>query len=230
MWRRGKGFKRHIIGTLKSGVSSGSGSGSGVDGPATFEYNENNIKEAFKEGIEKYPNFNGVALYPGFGLFQKYIGDGVIEAFAKRLISRDRKDRNEYLRFWDINEEVDDFNMLALTQAKSPTDEFEFLGVYDYKKGDSFITDLAGVSYGDVSDPDLLKKGDILDYEFETDNQYDKNAVVVRFNGIKIGYVKVVHNMIFNRSRKKDKKLKLSVWDIDRNGVLKNVFIKIECI
>ena len=64
-WRKGKGARRHIIGTLQRDS----------EGIGTFQYHEENIDEAFHEGV---------TLFPGFGQFQKYVGPGLIDVSGQK--------------------------------------------------------------------------------------------------------------------------------------------------
>jgi hypothetical protein len=168
----------------------------------SFEY-LNGYEEAKKEGLEHFLGFKNT---------QKLTPQSIEHLLALRVISKERPDRNGY------------FDILALTQGKTQTDNFEFLAEYHPKKDLKFITDLANLSRLKLP-PKTLAKGDILTYKLEKTNQFDKYAVCVYKGNVAVGYIKKIHNQVFHRTRKP---LKITVKAVDENGVTKQVFIKVE--
>jgi hypothetical protein len=203
-WRKQIGDRRYIIAKIKRNVSDG----------ISFEY-LNGYEEAKKEGLEHFLGFKNT---------QKLTPQSIEHLLALRVISKERPDRNGYLNFWEAGNVKDDFDILALTQGKTQTDNFEFLAEYHPKKDLKFITDLANLSRLKLP-PKTLAKGDILTYKLEKTNQFDKYAVCVYKGNVAVGYIKKIHNQVFHRTRKP---LKITVKAVDENGVTKQVFIKVE--
>jgi hypothetical protein len=210
VWRKSVGSTRHIIGVLKQNVTSG----------VTFEYIESGVEKAKNEGFIAYTEFQKIgSLY----------SNNVLEIFSQRLIKEERRDKNSFYDFWEIDmDEADDtYAMLAKTMGLVPTDNFEFLAVYHPKKDLHFITEIAGLSY-EKHKAGTIKEGDELKFELER-NKHDSYAVrVLRSDGKFIGYVKKVHNRVFHKAGMKH--LKMHVKAIDQNGVIKRVFVKVSSL
>lgn len=206
-WRKGRGSRRKIVGELKRTATDG----------IVFKYIKQGVEEAQKDG------FNG---YPGFPLdFEKVYREDNLDIFSLRLLPADRSDSSKYSKFWETEGVTDKFDILALTQGLLPTDNFEFLGLFNPDKGFKFTTDLSGLSYLEL-EADTLNSGDILTYE-KARNEYAfaKIAVKVYKSNTEVGYIKNVHNNIFlNTSRP----LKIVVKNVEQNGVIKQVFVSVE--
>ena len=129
------------------------------------------------------------------------------------------------MQFWEADKSSDSFTLLALTQGKSPTDNFEFLADFTSVKRQKlrFITDLSGLSHMKLQ-AGIVKQGDILSYKPERDNEFDPQAIAVYKGDLKIGYIKKVHNRVFH----KHQSLNLTVKAIDENGTIRQIFIKVE--
>lgn len=204
-WQKKVGEPRYIIAKIKRNV----------DG-MIFSYIENEFKAAQKDGLEYFLGFKNAV-----GTSSKEIE----HLLSLRIISKDRPDRNEFLKFWEAENVTDTFDVLALTQGKSATDNFEFLADFSTVKAKklAFITDLAYLSHLKLP-ADTIKKGDKLTYKKEKDNTFDKEAVSVFLGDLKVGYIKKIHNKIFQRPQL----LTLTVKEISQNGVIKQVFVKVE--
>lgn len=203
-WRKGKGGRRNIIGVLKRTATNG----------ITFKY--------LKEGSEK-AKLEGFKEYPGFPLnYENIYQENDLDVFSLRLIPFERKDNLLLLDFWEAAGCSDKFDLLALTQGLLPTDNFEFLGLYNPKKDFKFVTDLAGLSHLSL-ERGSIQVNDILNYEIES-NEFAFNKIAVKiYKGNKhIGYIKNVHNNIFIRTTKR---IKLKVKEVEQNGVIKNIFV-----
>jgi len=70
----------------------------------------------------------------------------------------------------------------------------------------------------------LVAGGDVLRIEKESENQFDKSAVKLFKNDLFLGYVKLKHSTIFYKS---GGNIQVNVHHIEKNGVLKRVFIRI---
>ena len=206
-WRKGTGHRRHIVGVIKNSATKG----------ITFSYLKKEIEKAKEEGFAPYTEFPEI---------DKIYKDNVLEIFAQRLTKSERPDIKDFYSFWEIKtkQKDDKYHILAHTMGLSPTDNFEFLADYHPIKGMSFITDLAGLSKMELS-PDLLLEGDDLYFEKEPQNKYDPYAVKVFKGDKEIGYIKKIHSKVFHK--RKGPRIKLTVKAIDKNGVIKRVFVKV---
>lgn len=206
-WRQGPGCRRYIVGVLKRSSFGG----------VRFNYIEQGVKDASLEGFTYYTEFPDIT---------KEYTDNVLEIFGQRLVKSERSDFSEFLSFWEIKENYKDdkYYLLAHTQGLSPIDNFEFLADYNTKKDLCFLTDLASLSKIQLS-PEQIKIGDVLRYEYEKKNVYDPYAIKVFKGEIHIGYIKKIHNRVFHKC--KGKQLHLTVKAMERNGVIKKLFVKV---
>lgn len=206
-WRKGKGERRIPIGVIKRNKTKGT----------RFQYLEEGVKEANKFGF---------SIYEGFPKTSTIYSNNVIEIFGQRIMRSERNDIKDFYDFWLVDKQHinDVYYMLAHTQGILPTDNYEFLAEFNSCKNLKFITEISGLSRMKISS-DNLKKGDVLTYINEPKNLFDKYAVKVYNGKLFLGYIKVIHNRIFHRSKRK---FKISVQHIEKNGVLKRVFLRVE--
>jgi len=206
-WRKGQGSRRHIVGVLKQTP----------EGRFVFSYDRTEVEQAKKEGFTPYTEFPDTT--------QFYNGQ-VLDIFAQRLTKPERPDVQAFYDFWEIEPQFtsDKFYLLGHTQGLLPTDNFEFLADYKVMKGLHFLTELAGLSAYQLP-PDTLKPGDVLRFEKEDGNEHDKEAVKVFKGDKEIGYIKKVHCKVFHKADAEN--LKLTVKAIEKNGLIKRVFVKV---
>jgi hypothetical protein len=206
-WRKGKGERRKIVGTIRRGSSSS----------VRFNYNLEAVQEAYKEGFSPYTDFPEI---------DKTYTDNVLEVFGQRLIKTDRSDINRFLDFWAINPKFKDdkYYMLAHTQGMLSTDNFEFLVDFHPVKDLCFITEISGLTSRSIPS-ETIQVGDELRWEVEPKNSHDKNAVKVFKGDSVLGYVKIIHNRVFHK--KNGNRLKIKVKQIEKNGHLNRVFIQV---
>ncbi|HXC05657.1 MAG TPA: hypothetical protein VNZ86_12935, partial [Bacteroidia bacterium] len=127
---------------------------------------------------------------------------------------------------WEANDVTDKFSLLALTQGLMPTDNFEFLGLFNPTKHFRFVTDLAGLSHISL-EKGTVSVGDTLTYETEFSKQAFRELAVKIYKGSQhVGYIKNIHNNVFIKSKGL---IKLSVKAIEQNGVVKNIFVLVDC-
>ena len=205
-WKKNEGSRRSIIAKIKRNSSQG----------ITFEYCKDGYKEAHDNGLE---------FFFGFKNAEELTAEQVEHLLSQRVISRERPDRNEYLSFWEAEGVHDTFDLLALTQGKSPTDNFEFLAVYYPQSGLSFVTDLAGISHRNLP-KGSVQKGDTLSIKREPSNPFDKDAVAVFKGDLHIGYIKQIHKWAF--LHKKARIPQLQVKGVDQNGKIKQIFVSVK--
>ncbi len=206
-WRKGQGERRHIVGVLKKNATEG----------VRFEYLNEGVEAAKKEGFAPYPEFPELA--------KKY-SDNVEEIFGQRIMKSERSDIKDFLDFWEIDPKYKDekFYLLAHTQGLSPTDNFEFLADYNRVKSLCFLTDMASLSVLKLP-AGTIQKGDQLTYHLEKDNAHDKDAVKVFKGDTHIGYIKKIHSRVFHK--KGIGTFKLTVKAVEQNGIITRVFVKV---
>ena len=182
-----------------------------------FKYDKASVVEAEKDGFAPYTEFPEVT--------KSYNGN-VLEIFGQRLIKSERPDIQSFYDFWEIEPEHKDdkFYMLGHTQGLQPTDNFEFLADYNLVDGLHFLTELAGLSTYQLPSGSL-KEGDVLRFELDKNNEFDKEAVTVFKGDTEIGHIKRIHCKVFHKSGSEN--LKLSIKSVDKNGIIKKAFIKV---
>ena len=207
-WRKKPEDRRFLIAVLKRRTASG----------MSFKYLPD-LSEAKREGLDNFFGFGKDAENLSSIEIQNIVG--------LRVFSKDKADRKDFLQFWEANKVKSDnpFTLLALTQGKSPTDNFEFLADFSYveKRNLHFVTDISGLSHMKLP-ARSIKKGDVLSYRAESDNKFDEHAIAIFHNDLKIGYIKKVHNKVFH----KYKSLNMTVKAIDENGVIRQIFIDVK--
>lgn len=206
-WRKGQGGRRILVGKLEQDA----------DGKFAFTYDLTAVEQAKAEGFAPYTEFPDVS--------KSYNGN-VLDIFGQRLMKSERPDIQSFYRFWEIETQFqqDKFYLLGHTQGLLPTDNFEFLAEYNLVEGLHFVTEIASLSLQKLS-VDCIKVGDQLRFELEPTNQYDEHAVKVLKGDLLLGYVKKVHCKLFHQ--KGADKIKLTVKAIDKNGVIKKIFMKV---
>ena len=206
-WRKGQGSRRHIVGVLAQSS----------EGQFAFSYDNQAIEKAKEDGFTPYTEFPDIT--------RSYNGN-VLDIFAQRLIKAERPDIQNFFDFLEIEPQYKDdkFYLLGHTQGLQPTDNFEFLADYNPVDGLHFLTELAGLSSYQLP-TGTLKEGDVLRFKLESNNEYDPEAVIVYKGDIEIGHIKRIHCRVFRKPGAE--KLKLSVKSVDKNGIIKKVFIKV---
>lgn len=207
VWRKGPGSRRIPIGVIKKNVSEG----------VRFAYIKENVEKAKAQGFDNYEGFPDI---------NKEYSENVLDIFGQRIVRSERRDLEDYYKFWQINKEhlSSDYYMLANTQGLLPTDNFEFLADFYPVSGLSFVSEISGLSHNEISS-DALYIGDELRYELEKQNPHDEYAVKLFKGELFLGYVKTVHSRVFSKMNARG--LKVKVHHIEKNGVLKRVFIKV---
>lgn len=207
-WRNAPGKRRHLVGEFHR-------QGKKVH----FNYLTDRLMSALESGFRPYPSFPNLNVsYPE-----------VLPIISRRLVSSDRSDRIDYLRFWEAHSEgLDDFDLIALTQAWLTNDSFEFLADFNVQDGLVFVTDVAGQTHLSIGKEEVTE-GDGLSWEFEPENEYDSEAVALFSpSGVKVGYVKQVHCRAFHKASSKGISVAVTVHRREMNGRLKRLFVKCE--
>lgn len=207
VWRKGKGSRRKVIGRIRKNATNG----------VRFEYIEDGVLEAQKEGFTPYVDFPDTS---------KVYTDNVLEIFGQRLTKQERSDIQRYFDFWAIEPEYkeDKYYMLAYTQGMLSNDNFEFLADFHPVKDLRFVSEICGLSHTKLRSG-LIKVGDELTWNLDKNNPKDRYAVKV-FKGQKeLGFVKIIHSRVFHKKLKST--LKIKVKSVDSNGTINRVFIDV---
>lgn len=207
-WRAGRGKERYIVGVLKRNSTEG----------VTFRYFKDEVEKASKEGFMPYREFPDI---------DKEYKEHVLEIFGQRIMKPERADIDELYDFWEIDRKYanDNYYLLARTQGLSPLDNFEFLAHYHPVRNMLFITDIAHLSDRKLP-KDAVVVGDKLSYQLDIGNKHDKYAVKVYKGNKEIGYIKKIHSKIFHQI-KKGQKINILVKNVEQNGVINKIFVKI---
>jgi hypothetical protein len=206
-WRKGKGFSRHVVGVLKRNT---------IDG-VTFKYLKENIDRAKQDGFSPYTDFPDL---------DRTYSKNVLEIFSQRLVSSERSDIQKYYEFWELDPAFvhDKFYLLAYTQGMLSTDNFEFLAHF-YPKADlRFVSEICGLSERKMP-RGTVQIGEELSWKKEPDNKFDPYAIQVFKSEILIGYIKKIHNLVFDNKSKQ--KLRIIVKEVDQNGSTNRIFVVI---
>ena len=205
-WREGAGHRRIIIGVIKRRATG-----------VSFSYIKEGLEEAKKHGFVTYSDFPDE---------NRVYTENVLDIFGLRLNKSEREDIQKYYDYWEIDPQYKDdkYYLLAHTQGLLPTDNFEFLADYNPIKKCSFISELCSLTFRDLP-KDTFNEGDILTWQKEPNNPYDKYAVKVFKGDTFVGYVKRIHSCIFYKKCRS--KLIITVKSINRNGHINRAFITI---
>ena len=136
----------------------------------------------------------GYGGYPGFVPSNELHDSGVLSALMRRVPSQTREDFPQYRKQFALAPDVrlDDFDVLALTEAKLPSDGFSVvdpLETRSYKQQRDFMFEMAGYRHHLHEHDVKLAVGDILDIEPEPTNEFDAGAVAFLRDGKLLGYV-----------------------------------------
>ncbi len=204
-WYKDLNSQRIVLGKIKSNTLK----------EFSFKYDEDGVASVLKAG--------GV-LYMGFPNSNEEYDENVQDIFAQRISKTERNDLTDFYNFWKVDTKLKDnlFYMLAKTEGRLPTDNFEILADFNPIEGLDFISEL--VNLPRIKSEDLhLIVGDYLDYKFLDENS---NKVEVFKEDLRLGDIKVIHSRVFHKARP-SKKIKIRVHHIEMNGVIRRIFINI---
>lgn len=204
-WRSQKGDRRVLVGRLRHSA-----------GNVTFEYTDE---------ARRLAESSGFTPYAGFPDLNKKYTENVLEIFAQRLTRAERPDIERYYDFWRIakDERMDRLTILAKTQGLQAGDMFEFLADYNPVKGQDFVSEICGLSHKQLPS-DMLSEGEELQWKYERDNIYDKEAIALYKGNMRLGYVKKVHNRVFHKHHSP---IHVRVLSVEKNGHLNKAYIRI---
>lgn len=145
-----------------------------------FRYNIAVINEVKKIGFDYFPGFEDIE--------KEYSSKELFTNILNRLPNPSRTDYEQVLKAYGLNKEYSVIEILERTKGRLLTDNYEFVPAFNRNK---IEFELAGTRHCKDFEKckDMLKVGDKLNLELETDNKYDDNAIKVLFDKYKIGYV-----------------------------------------
>lgn len=165
IWKNPYMRRRYIIGTLTK--------------------HENNY--SFKYNLEeKIPDFD---YFPGFADINKtYNNTELFTNILNRLPNPSRPDYEKILNNYGLNRNSSHMEILEKTRGRLLTDTFEF--VIPFCK-ENIMFEVAGIQYCDEfrKCKSTMNVGDKILLELEMTNKYDENAIIVKYEKYKIGYV-----------------------------------------
>lgn len=185
---------RRIVGRLERGD----------DGVVRFNYERgDDLEIAMKLGLEKYGPFEDLDII---------YDEGVMDVFLRRLPNRKRNDFPEFLtsiRIFPFDKyynlvDISDFALLGYSGGYLPQDSFSIINRYDDVEGKcQLLEEIAGFRYYiDTTKANIFMEialGDEVSLEPEPNNDFDSNAVMVKFLGKKIGNINRVISPTFRR-------------------------------
>ncbi|MBM3549265.1 MAG: hypothetical protein FJX54_20195 [Alphaproteobacteria bacterium] len=138
--------------------------------------------------------------YPTFGLRRSVHDVGVMEAFERRIPPTSRPDFAEYRRQFRLAPElpVSTFALLALTEAKVPSDGFSLVDPLNPEaEACDLLLELAGYRYYARDFGVRVKAGDEVRLAPEPDNPKDRYAVQAVVGGQIAGYINRLQSRTF---------------------------------
>ncbi|MBV8086685.1 MAG: hypothetical protein JO247_17920 [Chloroflexi bacterium] len=116
-------------------------------------------------------------------------------AFVRRLPAAGTPELAELLQTWAVDPSAGDpLFAVAASGAPRANDTFELIPRIVAGPGAYFRTELAGFQYYVAAEDLRPLVGARLDLEADPRNRFDRHAVVVRYHGVLLGYVKRIHN------------------------------------
>lgn len=130
--------------------------------------------------------------YPAFTRKVERHPENALAPFLRRIPPRRRPDFDSYKSFFKVPSHIDvsDLALLALTEAKLPSDGFSLVDPLEGDDGPRELAlEVAGYRYyaKDAPFPDAL--GEPVQFVPEPTNLKDRNAVAVKVRNVLIGYI-----------------------------------------
>jgi hypothetical protein len=164
--------------------------------------------------------------YPGFRIKDAMHSNGVLEAFMRRLTPASRSDFAEYRQHFRLKPEskLSDFAMLGYTEGKLPSDGFSVVNPLECaNERFELMLEVAGYRYY-AKETRATSVGDIASFQPEPSNEHDPNAVMVRVDGQRIGYVNRLQAPAFHRWLK-DRQIEAVIERVNGNADRPRVFV-----
>lgn len=135
---------------------------------------------------EKIKDFD---YFPGFPDINKtYNSVDLFTNILNRLPNPNRPDYEKILSNYELNKESSYMEILEKTRGRLITDTYEF--VLPFSR-DKVMFEVAGVQYSEEFKKckNVMHIGDKIVLELEPSNKHDVNAIIVKYDKYKIGYV-----------------------------------------
>lgn len=167
--------------------------------------------------------------YPAFPHFDQTYTQNVIESFGSRIPPRSRSDFKTILKLWEIQDEnISDFDFLAVTGGQLATDLFLFVDPHSEKAPTTFLARVAGfVHHIDAPVAKKMTVGESLNFVPEDGNKFDPLAIRVEHSGRQIGYLNKIHAQRVRQALKEGAYISGQVSHLDVNGVVNLVLTRI---
>lgn len=124
-----------------------------------------------------------------------YESDLLFPFFSNRVLSQDRPEfqkLSEWIALSKVDSVFNPLEFLSKTGGVRGTDSFRIIPCPQGNKGifeiDFFVHGIRYLSEIEKVELDSLSVGDKLELFLETDNEYDKYAIMLKKQGIKLGY------------------------------------------
>lgn len=155
-------------------------------------------------------NYTKGATHPNFTAFPRmtnkaksYVSNTLFSFFQNRLLPLNRPEFKKMLDWSGLSiDSYDELEMLSISGGARKTDQYRIISKPQVTDGNEykirFFT--SGISHLDSVSVDKiakLKSGDILTFEIEENNKFDKNAVLITTIGeekVKVGYCPKYYN------------------------------------
>jgi hypothetical protein len=140
--------------------------------------------------------------YPALGNKPGASSTAVLPALLRRLPPRGRADFDAYKRQFRLLPEVSvsQFALLGLTEAKLPSDGFSVVDPLDPEADRvDLMLEIAGYRYYADAARDRACVGTAVDLVPEPTNEHDANAVMIKVEGQRIGYINRLQASTFHR-------------------------------
>ncbi len=134
----------------------------------------------------------GYTQYPAFNTTHAVHTHGVVAAFMRRLPPRNRKDFDAYKQHFLIGPTttLSDVSLLALTEARLPSDGFSFIDPLDDPSPPrELFVEVVGHRHYAGACSLVGAMGETADFVAEPENPHDPNAIFVEVRSRKVGYI-----------------------------------------
>lgn len=156
---------------------------------------ESNFELSYLYGTSDFENAieQGFVGYPAFPLYKGAFTNDVMATFMKRLPPRSRRDFKQYLKNHNLPETFDgtDFELISHTGIRLPSDGFDLIpNLEEAKVPFEYVMEVAGTRHNTTFEKvSSIEIGALVQIGCEDDNEFDCNAIVMKVEGEKIGYM-----------------------------------------
>ena len=148
----------------------------------TYLTDTDDYKEAIKLGFWGFPGLR----------INTQNHKNVEEQFYKRVVSKKRDDFKDFLKANRILPEtkISDFALLGYSGGRLVGDNFVIVHPFDTpKRPFQIYIEVAGFRFRDNNLVNIIDVGLSVNFEYESDNQRDEDAIKILFNNHHLGYV-----------------------------------------